>query len=215
MTDLQYLLANVSFLLKPQIYLIPVAYIIGSVPFGILVAKQKGVDLQNVGSKNIGATNVLRSVGKGPAVITLLGDSLKGAGAVLLGRVMIGGEFWEGVMGIMVVLGHLFSIFLSFRGGKGVATGFGVLVVYSPLTALIAIIIWFLTAFFTRYSALAAITAFLSLPVLFALFDATRIKISFAILITFLIILRHRENIKNLIHGTEDKIGDKTRPLKN
>jgi glycerol-3-phosphate acyltransferase PlsY len=212
MTDLQNLSATFSFSFEPQMYLIPTAYIIGSIPFGILVAKRKGIDLQNVGSKNIGATNVLRSVGKGPAIITLLGDSLKGTSAVLLGRVVIGDEFWEGIMGIMAVLGHLFSVFLSFRGGKGVATGFGVFVVYSPVAALIALVIWMLTAFFTRYSSLAAITAFLSLPVLIALFDATVIKISFAILITFLIILKHRENIKNLIHGTEDKLGDRERP---
>ncbi|MCK5286361.1 MAG: glycerol-3-phosphate 1-O-acyltransferase PlsY [Thermodesulfovibrionia bacterium] len=212
MTDLQNLSATLSFLFEPQMYLIPTAYIIGSIPFGILVAKQKGIDLQNVGSKNIGATNVLRSVGKVPAIITLLGDSLKGTSAVLLGRVMIGDEFWEGIMGIMAVLGHLFSVFLSFRGGKGVATGFGVFIVYSPVATLIALVIWIFTAIFTRYSSLAAITAFLSLPVLIALFDATRIKISFAILITFLIILRHRENIKNLIRGTEDKFRDKERP---
>ncbi|MCK5139307.1 MAG: glycerol-3-phosphate acyltransferase, partial [Thermodesulfovibrionia bacterium] len=102
--------------------------------------------------------------------------------------------------------------FLSFRGGKGVATGFGVFIVYSPVATLIALVIWIFTAIFTRYSSLAAITAFLSLPVLIALFDATRIKISFAILITFLIILSHRENIKNLIRGTEDKFRDKERP---
>jgi glycerol-3-phosphate acyltransferase PlsY len=191
--------------------LIPIAYIIGSIPFGVLVAKAKGIDLQSVGSRNIGATNVLRTVGKVAALVTLLGDFLKGAIAVILARVMVGGDFWEGIMGIAVVLGHIYSIFLSLRGGKGVATGFGVMTIYSPLSALVAFVIWVLTAIYTRYSSLAAITAFISLPLILFLLDASRIKIFFAIVFTFLIILKHRDNIKRLIEGTETKVGEKVR----
>lgn len=203
-------MANSPFSLHPLLYLlIPIAYIIGSVPFGVLVAKVKGIDLQNVGSKNIGATNVLRAVGKGAALVTLLGDSFKGAAAVMLGRVIIGGDFWEGIMGITAVLGHNYSIFLSFKGGKGVATGFGVLAVYSPLYALFSVIIWILTALYTRYSSFAAITAFISLPIIFVLVDASKVKISFAMTLTFLIILKHRDNIKRLLRGTEAKIGER------
>jgi len=192
-------------------FLIPIAYIIGSIPFGVLIAKAKGIDLQSIGSRNIGATNVLRAVGKGAAVVTLLGDFLKGTIAVMLARVTVGGDFWEGIIGITAVLGHIYSIFLSFRGGKGVATGLGVLAVYSPLPALIAIIIWVLTAISTRYSSLASITAFISLPLIFFLFGASMIKIFFAMAITFLIILKHKDNIKRLIEGTETRIGEKAR----
>lgn len=194
--------------------LILIAYFIGSIPFGVLVAKARGIDLQNVGSKNIGASNVFRSVGKLPALLTLLGDALKGTAAVILCVFMIGRGFWESVVGITVVLGHMYSIFLSFRGGKGVATGLGVLAVYSPFSpfpAIILIVIWVLTALFTKYSSLAAITAFISLPVIFALFEASKEKISFAIVLAFLIILKHRSNIKRLFGGTETKIGEKVR----
>lgn len=191
--------------------LILIAYFIGSIPFGVLVAKARGIDLQNVGSKNIGASNVFRNVGKLPALLTLLGDALKGTAVVMLCVFMIGRGFWESVIGIAVVLGHMYSIFLSFRGGKGVATGLGVLAVYSPVPAIILIIIWVLTALFTKYSSLAAITAFISLPVIFALFEASKEKISFAIVLAFLIILKHRSNIKRLFEGTETKIGEKVR----
>lgn len=197
------------FSIKPILYLlIPIAYIIGSIPFGILVAKAKGIDLQSVGSRNIGATNVLRTAGKLPAVLTVLGDSLKGAVLVMLCRVMNGGELLEGMTGISAILGHLYSIFLSFKGGKGVATSFGVLIAYSPLPALISIIVWILTALLTRYSSLAAITTFVSLPLVFILFNASEIKISFAVVLAILIILKHRDNIKRLLNGTETKIGE-------
>lgn len=189
--------------------LIPTAYIIGSFPFGVLVAKARGIDLRKAGSGNIGATNVLRTTGKWPAVITLVGDFLKGAAAVMICRVIIGGELWEGITGITVILGHMYSIFLVFRGGKGVATGFGVLTVYSPVSAVIAVIIWFLTVIYSKYSSLAAITSFISLPVVFILSGVSRIKIFFALLVAFLIILKHRENIMRLIEGTETKIGHK------
>lgn len=198
-----------SFLSHPSLYLVPISYLMGSIPFGVLAVKSRGIDLQSVGSGNIGTTNVLRSAGRKAAIITLIGDSLKGAAAVMLGRIMIGGEIWEGIMGLSAVLGHLYPIFLSFRGGKGVATGFGVLVIYNPFPALISIIVWILTAVFTKYASIAALMAFVSLPVISIFFDISKTKISFAILLAFLIILKHRDNIKKLITGTEQKIGDK------
>ena len=201
---------NPLYSFHPSLYLlIPIAYLIGSIPFGVLVAKARGVDLQEVGSKNIGATNVLRTVGKGPALVTLLGDILKGVAAVMLCRIIVGGELWEGVIGFTAVLGHMHSIFLSFKGGKGVATGVGVLAVYSPLSALILIVIWIITILYTRYSSLAAVTAFVLLPAVIALLDASKVKISFAIVLALLIILKHRSNIKRLFEGSESKIGEK------
>lgn len=189
--------------------LILVAYIVGSVPFGVLVSRSKGIDIQKVGSGNIGATNVLRNLGKLPALITLLGDALKGVAAIVMIRMFSGGDVIEGIAGVAVVFGHMFSIFLSFRGGKGVATGFGVFAVYSPVSALVSITVWILTALFLRYSSLAAITAFFSLPVVLVVSGASGVKIFFAIVIAFLIILRHKKNIQRLVSGQETKIGEK------
>jgi len=181
---------------------------IGSIPFGVIVAKARGIDLRSVGSRNIGATNVLRTLGRLPAIITLLGDSLKGAIAVLLCRAIGEGELWEGITGISVILGHIYPIFLSFKGGKGVATAFGVLAVYSPQVAIITLIIWLAVAFSTRYSSLGAIVAYGALPIIFLLLDAHMINITFAIVIALLIILKHRENIKRLLEKREPKIGE-------
>ncbi|MBI5049521.1 MAG: glycerol-3-phosphate 1-O-acyltransferase PlsY, partial [Nitrospirae bacterium] len=189
-----------------EIFFVLIAYVIGSIPFGILVAKSKNVDLKSAGSRNIGATNVLRTVGKLPALITLLGDSLKGAAAVLLCRVFAGGELWEGIAGIAAIAGHIYPVFLSFKGGKGVATGFGVLIAYSPLSAFITLLIWISVALITKYSSLAAIVAVSALPITFAMLDFSMIKIFFGVLLAMLIVFRHKENIKRLIEGKESKI---------
>ncbi len=209
----------------PQLYiLLPIAFLSGSIPFGLVFTKSKGIDLRSAGSKNIGATNVLRTAGKGPALLTLLCDILKGAVPVILCNYIIasitpaeGGtalisnakDFWGGLTGLAAVSGHIFSIFLSFKGGKGVATGLGVLAAYSPLSAGLILLIWISVAVFTKYSSLAAITAVSALPVIFAFMDFSKIKIVFGILFAVLIIFRHKENIKRLIEGKESKIGDK------
>ncbi|MBI5025732.1 MAG: glycerol-3-phosphate 1-O-acyltransferase PlsY [Nitrospirae bacterium] len=189
--------------------IILVAYMIGCIPSGVVVARLKGIDLRKVGSGNIGATNVLRAVGKGAAVVTLLGDSLKGAFAVLICRYFLGGEMWEGIAGIAAILGHNFSILLSFKGGKGVATGLGVLFVYSPIVAFITLGIWLAVAFSTKYSSLAAIVAYSILPLSFLLFDASKVKVVAAVIIALLILIKHKSNIKRLLVGTESKIGER------
>jgi glycerol-3-phosphate acyltransferase PlsY len=182
------------------------AFLIGSIPFGIIIAKAKGVDLKKVGSGNIGATNVLRSIGKYPALLTLLGDVLKGTAAVALGRYFGSGPVFEGLVGFCAILGHNFSLFLGFRGGKGVATSFGVLSFYSPQTALFTFIIWVLVVMTTKYSSLGALVSFGLLPLSIMFFDH-KSKIIIAVLITILIFMRHKDNIKRLISGTERKIG--------
>lgn len=206
----------------PLFFLLPVAYIIGSIPFGVIISRGKGIDLTKSGSKNIGATNVLRTSGKVPALLTLAGDSLKGAVAVLLcryvianfpitessGTIVYNSEFWEGLVGLTVVLGHIFSVFMSFRGGKGVATSFGVIAVYSPLQALMALLIWVLTAVTLRYSSLSALCSLISLPLIYFFYGASDIKIYFGIILGVLIILKHRSNIHKLIKRTEPRIGD-------
>ena len=182
------------------------AFLIGSIPFGIIIAKAKGVDLKKVGSGNIGATNVLRSIGKYPALLTLLGDVLKGTAAVALGRYFGSGPVFEGLVGFCAIVGHNFSLFLGFRGGKGVATSFGVLSLYSPQTALFTFIIWLIVVMTTKYSSLGALVSFGLLPLSIMFFDHDS-KIIIAVLITILIFIRHKNNIKKLINGTERKIG--------
>jgi glycerol-3-phosphate acyltransferase PlsY len=209
----------------PLLYLIiPAGFIIGSIPFGVLATKNKGVDLRKTGSKNIGATNVLRTAGKLPALLTLAGDVFKGAVPVVICNYIIANisrttgyselisnakDFWGGVAGLSAIAGHIFSIFLSFKGGKGVATGLGVLIAYSPVSAIVAISVWIAVAVITKYSSLAAIVAVAALPVTFAMLDFSGIKIAFAILFAILIISKHKENIKRLVAGKEPKIGEK------
>jgi glycerol-3-phosphate acyltransferase PlsY len=191
-----------------HVVLLVISFILGSIPFGIIIAKAKGVDLKKVGSGNVGATNVLRSLGKWPAILTLLGDVLKGTAAVAIGRYLGVGPVYEGLAGISAILGHNFSLFLGFRGGKGVATSLGVLSIFSPQTALVTFIIWLVVVIFTKYSSLGAIVSFGLLPINILLFNGKE-RLLAAILITILIFIRHRENIQRLMNGTERKIGQR------
>ncbi len=182
------------------------AFVIGSVPTGLIIAKTRGIDIRGIGSGNIGATNVLRTTGKWPALLTLVGDMLKGIIPVLAARYIHPGLLFEGLIGIIAVLGHNFSVFLKFRGGKGVATSLGVLFIYSPQTALITIIIWLMTVLISRYSSMGALVSFGILPLNIFLFDAPG-KLPVALVLTGLMFIRHRENISNLLKGTERKVG--------
>ena len=187
-----------------------VAFFIGSIPTGLIIAKANGVDLKKKGSGNIGATNVLRSVGKWQAFITLTGDFLKGVIAVLIGRHFFEGHlYYEGIVGLFSILGHNYSIFLKFRGGKGVATSLGVLNIYSPQTGLFTIIIWIMTVLITKYSSLGALISFGVMPLSILLFDS-REKFPIALLISGLLFIRHRDNIARLTKGTEPKVGAKS-----
>ena len=192
-----------------NILLIILSFLLGSVPFGIILAKTKGIDLRRVGSGNIGATNVLRSIGKWPAVLTLLGDILKGTLAVAAGRYFGVEPLYEGLMGISAILGHNFSLFLGLKGGKGVATSIGMLIIYTPKVAFFTIILWVMIVFFTKYSSLGAIVSFGLLPINIVLFDYDRTKVLVTVLISLFIVMRHKDNIKRLLKGTERKIGQR------
>ena len=196
------------------------AFLLGSIPFGILFTMSKDIDLIGTGSRNIGATNVLRTAGKLPALLTLICDILKGTAAVFICQMVIVDidpagwspkfdDLWLGIAALAVVSGHMFSLFLSFKGGKGVATGLGVMLFYSPAAAGIMFIVWVLMAVIFRYSSLAAISAVVTMPVILALFDASTPKIIIGILLALLICFKHIPNIKKLIAGTESRIGDK------
>ncbi|MEW6740525.1 MAG: glycerol-3-phosphate 1-O-acyltransferase PlsY [Nitrospirota bacterium] len=189
--------------------LIILSFLIGSIPTGLLIAKTKGIDLRKVGSGNIGATNVLRAVGKEAALFTLLGDIAKGALPVAIGKFFGLGIFDVGILGISAILGHNFSLFLKFKGGKGVATSIGVLLAFSPHVALLTITLWLLTARWTRYSSLSALIAFGLLPLSIYMLDYSKEKMIIAVAITVLIYIRHAANIKRLMQGTESKIGEK------
>lgn len=193
--------------------LIFVSYLIGSIPFGVIISRAKGIDIRSTGSGNIGATNVLRGVGKSAALLTLVCDILKGAAPLFLLYLILGERdsssfvLWGGMTGLAVVLGHLFPVFLSFKGGKGVATGLGVMLFYSPSTLVAMIIIWLMTAAFSRYSSLSAITAYTAMPIILALSGAPYVKVCFGLLLAVLIVLKHASNIQRLLNGTETKIG--------
>ena len=188
-------------------------YLLGSIPFGLLLTKMTGVgDIRKVGSGNIGATNVLRTGRKGLALATLFMDALKG----LFPVIFLG--IWEPylgvVAGIAAILGHVFPVWLSFKGGKGVATSFGVLVAIAPVFALAGIVVWVVCAFIWRYSSLAALISSLTLPILAITFGGQQqlVVTTFIAILTF---FTHKENIKRIIHNQEPKIGSHPKPPAN
>ncbi len=189
------------------------AYLLGAVPFGLLIARLGGgVDLRRVGSGNIGATNVLRAVGKGAAALTLLLDLAKGALVVLVARAV--GASTEGValVAVAAVLGHVFPVFLGFRGGKGVATTLGAVLAAMPAVGVLLLGIWLGVAVLGRYSSLAALAAVVALPGLSWLLDGRLPLVVASGLLAVLVVARHHENIARLWRGTEGKIGQRARP---
>lgn len=180
-------------------------YLIGSIPFGLLLTKAAGLgDIRQVGSGNIGATNVLRTGRKGLAAATLILDGLKGAVAVLLARQFLGDQ--DVVVGTAAVLGHLFPVWLGFRGGKGVATGLGVLLAAAWPVGLACCAVWLVAAKLLKMSSAAALTAFGVAP-LFALVLSSTDHALMALLIAVLVFWRHEANIRRLLAGTEPRIG--------
>ena len=180
-------------------------YLIGSIPFGLLLTKAAGLgDIRQVGSGNIGATNVLRTGRKGLAAATLILDGLKGAVAVLLARYFLGDQ--DLVVGTAAVLGHLFPVWLGFRGGKGVATGLGVLLAAAWPVGLACCALWLVAAKLLKMSSAAALTAFAAAP-LFALVLSSADHALMALLIAILVFWRHEANIRRLLAGTEPRIG--------
>jgi len=189
--------------------LVMAGFILGSIPFGDIVARLRGINIREVGSGNIGATNVLRSLGKAPALLTLIGDIMKGTVAVAVARYVAGDPFIEGLAGLAAIAGHTFSLFLRFRGGKGVATAIGVLLIYAPAVGLATVAVWLLVVAVTRYSSLGALVSFAVLPLTMYVFDSIRVKVVIAFLIAGLLIVRHAANIERLLKGTESRVGEK------
>ena len=184
-----------------------IGYLLGSVPFGPILTSAAGLgDLRQIGSGNIGATNVLRTGHKGLAAATLILDMLKGTAAVLIGA------YWGPepalLAGLGAFLGHLFPVWLGFHGGKGVATYLGILLGLSWPSAFVFATIWLVVAFVTRFSSLAALTATAVVPCLVALQGSWPCAALF-LLLTVLLYWRHADNIRRLVGGEETRIGEK------
>src|SRR5882672_5065649 len=183
-------------------------YLLGSIPFGLLLTRLAGTDdLRSIGSGNIGATNVLRTGRKGLAAATLICDALKGTVAVLIAN-YLGGFNAAMLAALGAFLGHLFPIWLKFRGGKGVAVYIGVLIAMFPPAAVVFCVLWAAVAATSRYSSLSALVASFVTPIFLWWFGHLALASLFAVL-TMLLFYMHRENIKRLQAGTEGRIGEK------
>ena len=200
-------------MMGPLILLFVGSYLLGSIPFGVLVAKSRGVDIMSVGSGNIGATNVVRVLGKGPGYLVFFLDMLKGLIPALIARWLFpdNQEYWF-FAGMFAVIGHSLSPFLKFKGGKGISTALGMTLGSSPVVALIALGIFLAILLGTGYVSLASIFAVVSTTPMSILFrDSLWVTIGFAALSVF-VIYRHKANIIRLRNGTESKfIRGKTR----
>jgi glycerol-3-phosphate acyltransferase PlsY len=188
---------------------IALAYLIGAIPIGFLVARVFGLgDIRGHGSGTIGATNVLRTLGRGPAALTLVGDIVKGAGAVWLGGLLSGGAVAP--CAVAAVVGNCWPVFLRFRGGKGVATGFGALLVLAPMAVAPAIVVWLVITASFRYVSLASVLAALCVPLGALMLRYPGASLAASVLVAIIIIARHRENIDRLLSGNERRLGERT-----
>lgn len=186
-----------------------IAYLIGSIPFGLLIAKLGGHgDIRTIGSGNIGATNVLRTGNKLLALLTLVSDLLKGVLAVFILPHLLPFGAVPVAIGLFAILGHCFPVWLKFKGGKGVATTLGVLLAAVPLAGLVACVTWCIVAGISRISSLAALGAVAVVPLATFLIYGPSASIV-TIFITALVFWRHKENIKRLLNATEPRIGKK------
>jgi glycerol-3-phosphate acyltransferase PlsY len=190
------------------------AYLIGSISFAVVMSKVFGIaDPRTYGSKNPGATNVLRSGNKKAAIATLVGDAAKGWIAVFLAdhyAARLGvGDLAVGLVALAVFLGHLWPVFFRFIGGKGVATALGVLIGINPWLGLATLVTWLLVAFVSRYSSLAALVAAVLAPFYYGLAEGVDEKLFAIIAMSALLLLRHGQNISNLLAGKESRIGGK------
>jgi len=189
-------------------------YLLGSIPFGIVVSKYVGAaDPRTAGSRNIGFTNVLRVSGKKAGFLTLAGDLGKGWLVGWLATQFIDGGWWPWLIALSPIVGHLYSLFLGFRGGKGVATALGVIMGVEPWIGLTLMLVWLATVTIWRYSSGAAITAFLVLPLVALAWGGDQRMIGFTLLVSALILWRHTDNMIRLWNGTEPKIGRRKEPV--
>ncbi len=187
-----------------------IAYLLGSIPFGVIFARLNKVDLRQHGSGNIGATNVARTLGKKLGVLTLVGDALKGVAAVALADSLLSNPAHIAFAGLFAFLGHLFPVFLKFRGGKGVATGLGIFLYLMPLPTLASMAVFGISLWMWNFVSLSSIVAAASIPLLALLFSADQAYIALASVVAVLVIIRHHANISRLMNGTENRFPSKS-----
>jgi len=204
----------------PRILFVVIAYLLGSIPFGYLLVKYvftSGEDVRQVGSGGIGATNVTRRAGVKAGLLTYVLDVLKGVAAVMLMRTVANDDYaWIGAAAIAAITGHVFPIFLKFRGGKGVATGVGVYLALAPVSVLTTLVLWAAVVYLTRYVSLGSIIATAAVPLWTWIYygllwpnQHLTAMIVVAIAGCALIVAKHHENISRLMNGTENKLGVK------
>ena len=187
------------------IILLATAYLLGSIPTGLLLGKAYGIDVRNEGSGNIGATNLYRTVGRKVGVVTLVGDCLKGLIPVLVVKFSSMPAEYAAWVGLAAFCGHVFSVFLKFKGGKGVATALGVFLALAPLAVGIAVGVFVLLMVIWRYVSLGSIVAAIAMPVAVALLHGGRAMIMVTVLIAVIVVVKHHTNIKRLLEGTENR----------
>lgn len=192
-----------------SVLLLPLIYLLGAIPTGYLIGRLMGIDVRRRGSGNIGSTNVLRTLGRGPAALTLLGDAAKGWVGVWLGGWVGSGPLWPALAAVLVVTGHCWSPFLGFRGGKGVATGFGAVLGVAPWAAAPAALVWGVLLATWRYVSLASLSAAVCLPLGVFLLGYPLPAVGAGAVIALIVIVRHSENIGRLLAGTERRLGEK------
>ncbi|WEG11385.1 glycerol-3-phosphate 1-O-acyltransferase PlsY [Pullulanibacillus sp. KACC 23026] len=187
-----------------------VAYLIGSISFSIIFTKAiKKVDIRNYGSGNAGATNTMRVLGKGPAILVLLLDAIKGIVAILIAKLLHLPEWAVDVTGLLAMVGHVWPVYHGFKGGKGVATTIGIFLVLAPIPTVITGIITIIIIAVTRYVSLGSLFLILVTPLLSYFFGASVSFVIVGLILFLLSAYKHRENIVRLIHGNENKLGAK------
>lgn len=193
-----------------ELVVVVICYLIGSIPFSYLFSRYLGgVDIRSQGTGNVGATNVLRTLGLKIALISFLGDFLKGILAAYLGLI-VGGEGLAAVSAVAVVAGHCWPLFLGFRGGKGVATSAGVLIVLTPLITVILLAVFVTIIAVSRFVSLGSVCAAVLFPVLTIIMNEPWQYILMSLLMAAMVLFRHRTNIERLRQGTERKLGEKS-----
>jgi len=190
-----------------EIVAIVFGYLLGSIPFALLLTQRQGIELRNVGSRNPGAANVLRSAGIGPAVAVLLLDAAKGTVAVGAARMMSDDVAVATGAGLAAIVGHIYPVWCGFRGGKGVAASAGVFAVLAPLATLIAILVFVATIAATRFISAGSIAGALALPVAAAVGNLPHAVVAGTLLAAAIVLVRHRDNVSRLMAGTERRIG--------
>ena len=188
---------------------IVIGYMLGTIPSGYLVAKLHGVNIQQVGSGNIGATNVLRALGVVPAVIVVVLDPLKGSVATALPLLLGVGPWGAALAGLAVVLGNNFNVLLGFRGGKGIATSIGVMLVLEPLVALFCIVLGVFTILVSRYVSLGSLVGMVALPLFLIARGSHPAYLLLGFALTALAVVRHLANVRRLMAGSESRLGER------